>query len=83
MAAISLYKKYHIEKNDERFGMFLLLAKKFNIESALYPGCFVHITPSFVFPKVVYIDINKQETSSMISQFVNLSPKRSCMMRIQ
>ena len=59
-AAISLYKKYHVDKNDERLGQFLLLTKKFKIKSALYAGSFVHITPSLVFPKVVYVDTNRQ-----------------------
>ena len=54
--AISLYKKHYFDKNDESLDQFLILAKKFNIKSVLYPGSFVHITPSFVFPKVVYVD---------------------------
>ena len=57
---LSLYKKYHIDKNDERLGQFLILTNKFNIKNALYPGSFVHITPSFVIPSVVYLDSNKQ-----------------------
>ena len=58
--ALSFSKKYHIDRTDERLGQFLLLANRFNIKSALYPGSFVHITPSFVFPKVVYVDSNRQ-----------------------
>lgn len=60
MAAISIYKKYHIDRNFERLGMFLLLREKFNIKSALYPGSFVHITPSFAIPKVIYVDTDKR-----------------------
>ena len=56
---LSLYKKYHIDRNDERLGMFIILKEKYKINKALYPGSFVHITPSFVFPKVVYVDTNK------------------------
>ena len=58
--ALSLYKKYHIDKNDERLGQFLILTKKFNIRNALYAGSFVHITPSFAIPKVIYVDTKKQ-----------------------
>lgn len=54
--SLSLYKKYHIDRNFERLSMFTILAEKFNIKSALYAGSFVHITPSFVIPKVVYVD---------------------------
>ena len=57
--AFSLYKKYHIDRNDERLGMFSILKEKYKINNALYPGSFVHITPSFVFPSVVYVDTNK------------------------
>lgn len=60
MTTISLYKKYHIDKNDERLDMFLLLREKFSVSSALYAGSFVHITPSFVFPKVAYVDTDKR-----------------------
>lgn len=60
MTAISLYKKYHIDKNDERLDMFLILREKFNIKSALYAGSFVHTTPSFAIPKVIYVDTDKQ-----------------------
>ena len=58
--ALSLYRKHHIDKNDERLGQFLLLVKEFEIKNALYAGSFVHITPSFVIPNVVYVDTNKQ-----------------------
>ena len=57
---IFLYKKYHTDNENERLGLFLILSEKFHIKSALYAGSFVHITPSFVFPKVVYVDNNKQ-----------------------
>ncbi len=73
--AISLYKKYHIDNNFERLGQFLLLQKTFNIKSALYAGSFVHITPSFVFPKVVYVDSTKQAKAffddSSVHEFVS------------
>jgi hypothetical protein len=57
---ISLYKKYYLDNNNEGFGQFSILAKKFGIETALYPGSFVHITPSFVFPVVTYVDTDKR-----------------------
>lgn len=53
---LSLYKKYHIDREDERQGIFTILAEKFRIKTALYPGSFVHITPSFAISKVVYVD---------------------------
>ena len=61
-----LYHQYHIDKNYERLGLFELLAKNFTIKRALYPGSFVHITPSFVFPLVVYVD-NFPKTNNFFS----------------
>lgn len=55
-----LYKKYFVDKEDERLGLFRLLAERFKIESGLYPGSFVHITPSFVIPHMVYVDMDKR-----------------------
>lgn len=56
----TLYHKYHLERDDERFGMFEILADRFAIERILYPGSFVHITPSFVFPQATYVDMEKR-----------------------
>lgn len=55
-----MYKKYFVDKGDERLALFTLLAEKFNIESGLYPGSFVHITPSLVIPHMVYVDMDKR-----------------------
>lgn len=56
----NLYQHFHVAKGDERLGLFRLLAKHYIIDRALYPGCFVHVTPSFVFPSVVYVEIDKR-----------------------
>ena len=57
---IQLYKKYYLDNDNENIGQFEILAKKFNVKSALYPGSFIHIAPSLVFPKVTYIDTDKR-----------------------
>ena len=54
---LDLYKKYHADRDDERLGLFQALVEQFEIRSALYPGSYVHVTPSFVFPRVVYADM--------------------------
>ncbi|WP_445475441.1 hypothetical protein ACT9XH_01460 [Methanococcoides methylutens] len=51
-----LYKQSYVDNNFERADLFKSLKKRFSINSALYPGSFVHITPSFFFPEVVYVD---------------------------
>lgn len=58
--ALALYHKYHLDRADERLGMFESIAKHFDIERVLYPGSFVHATPSFVFPMVTYVDMEKR-----------------------
>ena len=57
---IQLYKKYYLDNDNESIGQFEILAKTFNVKSALYPGSFIHIAPSIVFPKVTYIDTDKR-----------------------
>ena len=59
-SALDLYQKYFQGRQFERLDLFEIIADKFNIQRALYPGSFVHITPSFVFPDVVYVDNDKQ-----------------------
>lgn len=58
--ALDLYQKYFEGRQFERLDLFEIIADKFNVQRALYPGSFVHITPSFVFPDVVYVDNDKQ-----------------------
>ena len=58
--SINLYRKYHVEKQDERLELFSVLVERFGISSALYPGSFMHLTPSFVIPTVVYADSDKR-----------------------
>ncbi len=71
-----LYKKEYIDKTFERKELFILLRDTYKIKNALYPGSFVHITPSLVFSAVVYIDSDKNakrffdETQS-IKQFIH------------
>ena len=55
-----IYSKYFVEKDDERLGLFRLLVREFSLECGLYPGSFVHITPSLVIPYMVYVDMDKR-----------------------
>lgn len=69
-----LYRKYFVERQFERLDLFQLIADEFNIKRALYPGSFVHVTPSFVIPHVVYVDNDKHADkffkTSEIHQFI-------------
>jgi hypothetical protein len=51
---------YFVDNGDERLGLFRLLTGIFCIRTGLYPGCFVHFTPSFVISQMVYVDMDKR-----------------------
>ncbi len=57
---LDLYLRYFVERQFERLDLFQLIADEFKVKRALYPGSFVHVTPSFVFPSMVYVDNDKQ-----------------------
>lgn len=50
------YRQYYQSLGLERSGLFKLIQDRFKPETVLYPGCSIHITPSFFFRHVVYID---------------------------
>ncbi|MCB8943719.1 MAG: hypothetical protein H6658_08180 [Ardenticatenaceae bacterium] len=68
--AVDLYQQHFVDKQFERLDLFQILAEQYGIERVLYPGSFVHITPSFVFPDVVYVDSDKRAQRFFTSQEV-------------
>jgi len=50
------YHRQYVDLRFERSGLFELIREKYHSQEVLYPGCSVHITPSFFFPHVVYVD---------------------------
>jgi hypothetical protein len=54
-----LYEKYHTSREDERLGLFESVRAEFGVTRGLYPGCFVHLTPSFVIPQMHYVDSDR------------------------
>lgn len=58
--APTLYHEAHVEKGDERLGLFRGLVERYGVSTALYPGCYVHVTPSFVIPTVAYADSDRR-----------------------
>lgn len=54
--AIARYVNQYVELQFERSGLFRTVAEHWSIRTALYPGSFIHITPSFSIPHVVYVD---------------------------
>lgn len=60
MVTPKLYHDHFVKKSDERTGLFQALSAGFSIQRGLYPGSFVHITPSFFIPEMVYVDMDKR-----------------------
>lgn len=54
------YDKYFLSRQFDRLGLFELLQTKYDIRKALYLGSHIHITPSLVFPEVVYVDSSEK-----------------------
>lgn len=53
---LKLYSKYHTRKEYTSIGLFREIKKKFDPQKVLYPGSYVHITPSLIFSDVTYVD---------------------------
>jgi len=51
----------------DRLRLFAAVAETVDAETVLYPGCYVDIAPSFVFPAVTYLDSDKR-TPGFISE---------------
>ncbi len=57
---VDLYAKYHVDRKDERRDLFRILREDFGCTSGMYPGCYVHITPSFYLPRMIYVDTDRR-----------------------
>ena len=74
---LDLYKAHFVDKDFERFDLFQLVRERFAIRSAIYPGSFVHVTPSFVFPCVTYIEMDTVlQNSSPSLAWTTLHPEK-------
>ncbi len=48
------------QHDGDRWRLFVAVAAAVDVETVLYPGSFVDIAPSFVFPSVTYLDTDKR-----------------------
>ncbi|AHC15942.1 hypothetical protein [Salinispira pacifica] len=55
-----LYDQYFVKKEDERRHLFQILSERFNLESGIYPGSFVHLTPAFYIREMIFIDNDRR-----------------------
>lgn len=69
------YKKYYSDRDYEQIDLFRQIKDKWGIKRAVYPGSYVHISPSFVFSDVVYIDSDKNAKKFFkigeVKEFIN------------
>lgn len=80
MNFLDLYRKDYLDKQFERTELFIQIKEKYKIKNALYPGSYVHITPSFVIPYVVYVDSDKNarkffNDAEAVAQFIEKNKK--------
>ncbi|MEZ4710436.1 MAG: hypothetical protein R3A44_24755 [Caldilineaceae bacterium] len=72
-----LYRQSYVEKGAERTDLFRKLAERYGVRRALYPGCYVDISPSFVISNVVYID-NFRKTKPFFADPATLAYINAC-----
>ena len=76
-----LYNQHFVQKEDERVELFRCIREKYTVEKGLYPGSFVHITPSFFIPEMVYADTDKRcgkfFAAAEVSDFVSANKQYS------
>ena len=58
--AIQTYQKYYLDRDYEQVDLWRLLRDRFGIGKAIYPGSYIQVSPSFIFPHVVYVDADKK-----------------------
>ena len=72
---IQLYEEY-AKKIGNRKELYRIVAKRYEITIALYPGSHIDIAPSLVIPKVIYIDnfkgaINFFKNMELIKEYID------------
>lgn len=75
MKGIGAYHEY-VNKAGDRYDVFVGVVEQFSIKKAIYPGSYIHITPSLIIPEVIYVDTDKKaikffENEKEIINFVN------------
>ena len=66
-----LYKQYFLDKHDDRRMLFEKLVALYHPRKGIYPGCFVHITPSFFINDMTYIDSDKRISKFFMDEKVS------------
>lgn len=67
---LEYYKLYYQGKYDPMIKLFDYLKKTFEIKTVVYPGSFIHVAPSYVFPHVTYLDVYPNIESFFVEEEV-------------
>lgn len=54
-----LWEGFHQHPGD-RHRLIAAVAEAFDVSTALYPGCYVDVTPSFALDQVTYVDVDRR-----------------------
>ncbi|MBP6045248.1 hypothetical protein KA525_03815 [Candidatus Woesebacteria bacterium] len=57
---LQLYEKYFVQNQSVRPGLFRAIKERYSCTSAVYPGSFIHVTPSLIFQNTAYIDSDRR-----------------------
>ena len=57
---LRLYQDEYVRKQFERIDLFKAIVDRYGVKRALYPGSYVHVSPSFVIPTVAYVDTDRR-----------------------
>ena len=72
---LSRYHRYQDNDNGNLLWAFRRIAAGYGCRRALYPGSYLHITPSLVFPEVCYVDavknIEQSITAPALREYIN------------
>ena len=60
MNKANLYETYYRQRDYTLLDVFRILKSEFPINKVIYPGSYVQISPSFIFPETLYIDTDRQ-----------------------
>ena len=78
---LELYKKNHLDKDYTLIGLYREIKTMFDPKKVLYPGCYVHITPSLIFSDITYVDsfrnTDKFYESQEIKKFIEKNKEYS------
>ena len=67
------YEKRYEDIHFDRSQLFELINKTYHPKNVLYPGCSIHITPAFYFPKITFVD-KSNETTHYFSALQEILP---------